>query len=280
MSTLNLADNTAEEILARALQSTMDKADYESKAAKRVQEFDADLSAFRNELSKRIKEGKSTGDHLYDMVIRHHGFENFNKIVEAYRDFEKRLAGRKGEYFLVVYTARVVFMHRMIGENEYRDEHCFRLGVLDGDTLIWHEDSGPLKVGMISVPVSRYVWGNHPPAKENIFVQHHGSSDPSPPLFGECVLGPLGLLSHHAFGSFEERSRLNEIVIGDKEVEEWIAKHPFHVGFGAKNTLKDAARALEKFDLVPMGPEDGPLPHGSIQSVDTPPRNSVNSAAK
>lgn len=272
MSTLNLADNTADEILARALQSTMDKADYESEAAKRVQEFDADLSAFRKELSKRIKEGKSTGDHLYDMVVRHHGFENFNKIVEAYRDFEKQLAGRKGQYFLVAYTAKVTTVHRMVGPNEYSDAHCFRLGVLDSEKLIWHEEGS--HVASISVPVSRYVYGNHSPAKENIFEQSYGGPNPSPPLLGVYILGKAKLLRDATSYNFEDRSVIEEIVLGDKEVKEWIPKHPLYVGFD-KALLNKFAMALEKFDLEPMGENEGPLPHGSIKSLDTLPQNAT-----
>lgn len=263
MNRLNLADNTAEEILARALQSNIDKADYESEAAKRVEVFNKDLSTFRSELSKRIKKGEGTGNHLYDLVVLHHGFEKFNEIVEAYREFEKRLAGRKGEYFLVAYTARVVTSYRLIGPHEYSEAHCFRLGVLDDVKLIWNEDGSG--IASISVPVSRYVYGNRPPVKENIFEQFSGPN-PSPSLLGIHVLGRAKLLNAHPGSSSEDRSYIEEIVVGDKEVAEWVVNNPLYTGFD-KTMLKMFGEALEKFDLEPMGENDGPLPQEDNHSL-------------
>lgn len=209
------------------------------------------VSDVRREISDRLEAGETTGDHIKDMVILHYGLDHFDAIVEAHCEFEKRLAGHKGEFVLVSYKFDVQDEH--VIPRGWRD--CWRFGVLEGEQLIETSLSRTLSFEEISIPVSRYIYGDRPVVDENIFHQHYGYSDPSPTMLGLYILKGIPLIKWpESIGD----SRITELVIGDDAFEEWRKKNPRQV---KDDFLAKAKSVLRKFDLEPMDENEGPLPN-------------------
>lgn len=212
-----------------------------------------EISSYRSNFAARKEAGETTGDHIRDMVAVHHGFEHFDTLVEAYRTFEKQLVGHTGEFVLISYQAEVPFRHHSRGvDTQLRD--LFRLGVLEGEQLIWARTPGG---NSITLPVPRYVSGNGELAVENIFSRRY-SMDRGPGLLGAHILRSVeGIEAPQEIRS----SYIHEILIGDEAVKEWVKKRPFKLDQAA---FEKAGQLLGKFDLEPMGPNDGPLPYAEL----------------
>lgn len=180
----------------------------------------------------RIEAGETTGDHIRDMVIRTYGFDP--EAEEKYREFEKRLAGKQGEFVLVAYSGERNKRHIFGKGWERESAEFFRLGVLEGEELVCR--NAPV---YITLPTSRYIQDQNtffPKGAElgrlltikqgDLFVDPF--FDESPPPLETFVRNPQAGL-----------------VLGDKAVENWLENH-LMLGF-----YKPAADALSKLILEP-----------------------------
>ncbi|MBI2004740.1 hypothetical protein HYS79_01085 [Patescibacteria group bacterium] len=189
---------------------------------------------------KAFAAGESTGDHIRDMVLTVHGLDH--KLEEKYRELEGKLKGKRGEFVLLSYHAKIPFKHSMTGV-EYRDASCFRLGVLEGEELVWKDGDGlSAMVSPVTFHISRYIKSEEGyirpgdnlggVVQKNIFAR--GYDEGPPPL--------------HAL----MRSEGGEIVIGDEAVKKWLEER----GIVMEALFVPAAAALSKLILEPTTEED------------------------
>jgi len=153
------------------------------------------------------------------------------------KKIEERLAGKRGEFVLLSFDAEIRFKYTWIGD-EYRHASCYRIGVLEGEKLMWN---GEDQLSAPTLPISRYLKGEEGifrpgdniggVVQKNIFA--HGYCDEDPP--------PLHALMQNECGS---------IVIGDEAVKEWLQKR------GMEELFKLAATALSKLILEPTDDTD------------------------
>jgi len=238
---------TSVELLASGIAYTERYDSLKTERDLHLQELGAKIASVRSNLSRKIEAGDSTGDHIQDLVILHHGFEHFVEVCAAYRAFEEKLKGKKGELFLLFFRYNITDEHYLPhGWREF-----FRLGVLEGEDLIWNEKDGLGK--SISVPVSRYVYANRPVVEANICSYGHSMDDPFKTFFGIYILSKIeGMRIPQGLA---EDTHVEEIVVGDAEVSAWVAKHPFYL---PEELFASARQALGNFFLRPMAENDGP----------------------
>lgn len=199
-----------------------------------LKQIDDQISELTKDLQSRVENEETTGDRVRDLVIRVHGVDDV--IEQKYRSTEARLIGKKGEFVLISYKTQIRTRHTFGRGWEYRGAKWFRLGVLEGEQLVWNP-----KV-FITLPVSRYVGAessayfgdtilalSRDVQKENIFALH--DIDDSPPLLIEQVQ--------------EQHGPIVEFVIGDADVRGWLKEHLM------EDLFKLAAGALSKLILEP-----------------------------
>lgn len=169
------------------------------------------------------------------MFLSQQGIIKRKELEENYRKLEKRLAGKRGEFVLLSYRAKIPFKYTM-RHTVYRYASCYRLGVLEGEELVWKKAEDSLSTPPITLPIPRYLKGEimfirpgdnvGKVVKKNIFAHSH------------CYENPPSL---QALMQKEQGS----IVIGDEEVKEWFKKHSM------EELFKPAAAALSKLILEP-----------------------------
>ena len=203
------------------------KAVFEDEAKK----VDAKIRDCLSDIRKALENSATTGDPLRDLVIKDWGI---SEVVEKrYRLLQKRLVGKKGEFVLIPFATKVPHKHTFGEGYEYRDARCYRLGVLEAETLVWEKDV------QITLPISRYISGEegfvspsevHELHKENIFAHAFGGfHEGDPPLLRELINGDCGYV----------------IVIGDEAVRKWLKEQRM------QGLFKSVADALSKLVLEP-----------------------------
>lgn len=206
---------------------------------KRVASMHTRINARLKLVQDAIAGGETTGDPLRDLVIRAHGLDK--ALEDKYRKLQAALTGKKGEFVLLSFHADIPwkFGGRSI---ETREAQCYRLGVLEGEELVWVENESSFLGPQISLFVSRYTQGEthiffdskdlkRPllVEKENIFTHGFSSASSYPPLLHQ-LLG----------GEWQE-----SIIIGDRAVKAWLKKKCM------SGLYKPAADALSKLILEP-----------------------------
>jgi hypothetical protein len=202
------------------------------------------------QLCERLNNGETTGDWIRDLTIRSHGYDL--EIEAKYREWSKKLEGKKGEYVLISYARR---------ERGWRDENRFedhlRLGVLDGEGLIYGGLGGFGTGAVITVPVYRYIEVHKTMLiesgdikslelkRENIFAQSFILS--TSPLPDEYFL--LGVKRYDDRRHISRPSHIaKDFVIGDEAVKEWLEKA--HMSL----LLTQAGKVLSRLELEPTDP--------------------------
>ncbi|HWB34256.1 MAG TPA: hypothetical protein VG753_02990 [Candidatus Paceibacterota bacterium] len=120
------------------------KAAYEAGIAEDQREIGRNLDYLRD----NIKAGSTTGDRIRDLLIRVHGVSD--ELETIYRQLDAELIGRRGEFVLLSYIVK----ERAYGiRDDMRSVDYYRLGVLEGEELIYREGIGT------TLPISRYLMG-------------------------------------------------------------------------------------------------------------------------
>lgn len=104
-----------------------------------------------NQLQDFLRAGGTTGDVVRDLVLRAHGYAP--GFEANYRTFGKSLAGKKGEFALVIYEGQRVVGHDFGKGAMYAEAIFYRLGVLQSEELVL------LGTESISLPIPRYIGG-------------------------------------------------------------------------------------------------------------------------
>ena len=191
------------------------------------------------ELQELLGKGGTTDDRIMDMVIRAHGMEKLDELMEKYRALEEQLKGKKGELILILFDVIDRSFRIHDGPSGRRMNlvfHLYRLGILAGDTLVYELLGGPLiHLGEdeITIPTTHYIegqvealrHGQNLPRREqkNIFAREtFGRKREDPPLLREYMAVELG---HQTFlDSRLPRTRLTGIIAGNDAVREWFDK--------------------------------------------------------
>ncbi|MBM3271937.1 hypothetical protein FJY94_01465 [Candidatus Kaiserbacteria bacterium] len=110
------------------------------------------LAGHESALRDAIAAGAKTGDPMLDLTMRCHHYDPV--LVEKFRELDAELKGKTGEFVLVVFETRVMTCHRFLGPNDYENRTMFRMALLRGESLIWHERN------YVTVPSERYITGD------------------------------------------------------------------------------------------------------------------------
>ena len=166
-----------------------------------------------DKLRVELATGGTTKDPVYDLVLKVGGGVD-DPALPKYRELRERLKGKKGEFVMILYHAKVRFRYGgRSSDSDYRHETHFRIGFLAGEELRLGTALGGSPV--ITLPVDCYrqgtwpasrVYGIHleenhpnaPPQKD--FLEWRGGDD-YPPILLEY------LINEHLSSSF---------VIGDE----------------------------------------------------------------
>ena len=217
----------------------------------RSEEF---LRSQMDRIKQRVIDGESTGDKFQDIVIRDFGVID-DGLRKKYADLEARLAGRKGEFILIEFTSSVMHRHVFGKGRENRDQNFFRIGVLEGEALVFCKLGYGGRNEESALPVSRFITRpvGHFSRKEprllevtagnifaDVFVPGYGN-DSNPPSLRVHFAPP----SPHEF--FVRHKNL-EIVIGDADVQNWSKAQLM------EDFYRAAADSLSKLILTPTEP--------------------------
>lgn len=207
------------------------------------------LHARSDQLKKQVAGGSTTGDPFRDRFIKLYGWEPVAEL--AYRDINEQLAGRKGEFALLVYSHEVSVPGGFLREESYRAARYCRLGVLDDETLGTTVAKGfyPQHDSVVfCLPVSRYIERETEPYPTigrleviggNLFDQRYMHRDP--PVFSTYMLEKAGLWKES--GSRSLHAFDVELIVGDEATKAWLAK------VAMESLYKPAAAALSKLIL-------------------------------
>jgi hypothetical protein len=199
-----------------------------------LKQIDDQISKLTKGLRPRVTNGETTGDRIRDLVIRAHGVNE--EIEQKCRDFESQLKGKKGEFALLSWGAKI----RKYGPTDgYRTVDFYRLGVLEGEELVWHNELH------VTLPITQHIGGEERSTlhgmevfslqKSNIFAQY--GEHPRVllvHLLSQIKIPPPWL----AFSSLQ-------ILIGDEAVKTWLKNT------GMESLFKPAADVLSKLILEP-----------------------------
>lgn len=108
----------------------------EKKAEKAERKLNRSAEAFR----KRIASGReTTGDSILDFSIIVRGVFAAHKSAQALYDFEKKITGKKGEFFLIVWREEIPRKYGEIGsenDSSFDLKTSWFLGIFSGEKII------------------------------------------------------------------------------------------------------------------------------------------------
>jgi len=204
------------EILAAACALNEDVAWHEDKIKRQRMR----IHTLTKGLRRRLEKGETTGDRLQDLVL-HIGGGVGDPLLPRLRELESVLKGKKGQFVLLHFDAKVPDRHTFGRGYSHRSEECYRLGVLEGEELDIVKNKSSFYPEQLSVMVSKYIQGTPFPMLNqdlvdlnlkvqdgNIFERKHGGFHPGNPK----VL--VELLQHNDWQRV--------IVVGDDAVGSWL----------------------------------------------------------
>ncbi len=196
-------------------------------------------------IQKRILQGKATtGDRITDYFAAR-GILDDSEVSKPFRDLESKMAGKKGELFLVVRRERKRHVFGMPGHSSESDYHLETeavLGMLSDEKLVLD-----IAKWICSLPTESYA---------EVSMSRPSEKSPGPFHFRDLSYG-LHNLGEIVSARHESGAAL-EIHIGDKEVFTYA---PYHYAGGRTHrprdwiiTLNQTARMLGKD--IPEAPEE------------------------
>ncbi len=130
---------------------------------KELTRFKDELRLRTDQLCAEIAKGGTVGDMLQDLVLRA-GYGINDPSLPLYRGLQARLKGKKGDFVMIRYYAKVRFRFSEISSSsDYRHETHFRVGLLAGEELRLGTALGGGLV--VTLPVDRRRQGSWPDSR-------------------------------------------------------------------------------------------------------------------
>jgi hypothetical protein len=157
---------------------------------------------------------------------------------ERYAALNALLKGKKGEFVLIAYNAKIPTRYGGDGI-DHRQVSWYRLGILEEESLR-AADGGLMSGQAVTLPVVQYIYGevevilDRKDIRRALSVQkgelfQHAFGSPNPPALRTLLFAEQG----------------DHIAIGDEAVREWLRKRAM------QGLYKPAADALSKLILEP-----------------------------
>ena len=181
---------------------------------------------FGERIRRRIEAGEKPDNRYRGMVIRAHA--RFDRDLEdRYARFEASLAGKKGQLFVVTYLTTALYPMLRSDRMDGNEVHS-RVGLLDGDELVWEPSNGIRTGGEYTVPVGKYIQGGPVRSGWNPYSQKPEivAGDIFEWAKGENVEPFSARMTYSPDSDITTGSRWpGEMIVGDSAVKAWLQKY-------------------------------------------------------
>ena len=204
-------------------------------------------------IQNRIRAGETTGDKLQDYLIARWGTLNFAK-VDVYRDIDRRIGDHNGEFVLKIERSESFDGCSGMGykprDSEYHVHATVQLGVINGTGLIYE-----VEPTSCTIPTSKVVYTRD--FRDFKMAESYYNKIASSVVadFGLHLNQPLLRRKNNFLPSDNSVLQL-ELMIGDREVKEWLKAQHSSVLINFQKAAKKLGRDITQ-DFPALIARDG-----------------------